>query len=56
MCTSACSRSTNPVGARYLGPELGKWYAEHNPSTEASVTVTLQTEHCRTHDFGKALA
>ncbi|MGZ4675304.1 MAG: pyridoxamine 5'-phosphate oxidase family protein [Acidimicrobiia bacterium] len=44
------------MASRYLGPELGRWYAEHNPSTSESVTVTLRPEHWRTYDFGKALA
>ena len=41
------------MATRYLGPEIGAWYAEHNPSTEESVTVTLRPEHWRTHDFAK---
>ena len=43
------------MASRYLGPELGAWYAEHNPSSAESVTVTLRPEHWRTHDFGKDL-
>ena len=44
------------MATRYLGAELGAWYAEHNPSTEASVTVTLRPERWRTHDFAKDLS
>jgi len=43
------------MASRYLGPELGQWYADNNPSTSASVVVTLTPEHWRTHDFGKNL-
>jgi nitroimidazol reductase NimA-like FMN-containing flavoprotein (pyridoxamine 5'-phosphate oxidase superfamily) len=43
------------MATRYLGPELGKWYAETNPSTEESVTVFLRPEHWRTMDFGKVM-
>lgn len=50
------SRDDLEMASRYLGPEFGAWYAEHNPSTEASVTVLLRPEHWRTHDFNKVLA
>ena len=43
------------MASRYLGPELGQWYADNNPSTSASVVVSLTPEHWRTHDFGKNL-
>jgi nitroimidazol reductase NimA-like FMN-containing flavoprotein (pyridoxamine 5'-phosphate oxidase superfamily) len=43
------------MASRYLGPELGRWYADNNPSTEAAVLVVLTPEHWRTHDFGKSL-
>ena len=43
------------MASRYLGPELGQWYAENNPSTEASVTVFLRPEHWRTFDFAKLM-
>ena len=55
VTVDAMRRDDLEMASRYLGPELGRWYAEHNPSTEASVTVTLRPEHWRTHDFGKAL-
>ncbi len=48
-------RDDYAMASRYLGPELGKWYAETNPSTEVSVTAVLRPEHWRTHDFAKDL-
>ena len=56
VSVDAVQRDDLEMASRYLGPELGKWYAEHNPSTEESVTVTLRPEHWRTHDFAKDLA
>jgi nitroimidazol reductase NimA-like FMN-containing flavoprotein (pyridoxamine 5'-phosphate oxidase superfamily) len=44
------------VATRYLGPELGAWYAEQNPVTESSVIVTITPERWRTMDYGKLLA
>lgn len=41
------------MATRYLGPELGKWYADNNPSTEETVQVRLTPEKWRTCDFGK---
>lgn len=46
-------RDDYTMAARYLGPELGKWYAENNPSTPASVVVRLTPETWATCDFGK---
>ena len=43
------------MATRYLGPELGKWYAEHSPSTEQSVVVRLRPEQWLTGDFSKGL-
>ncbi len=43
------------VAGRYLGPELGKWYAETNPSTSQSVVVRLTPESWRTMDFAKVM-
>lgn len=42
------------VASRYLGPELGAWYAEQNPSTPSTVVVRLTPEHWRTQDFSAA--
>ncbi len=43
------------MASRYLGPELGRWYADTNPSTEESVVVRLTPEHWRTMDFSKTM-
>jgi PPOX class probable F420-dependent enzyme len=43
------------MATRYLGPELGKWYAEANPSTEQSVMVRLRPDRWLTGDFSKAM-
>ncbi len=43
------------MATRYLGPELGKWYADSNPSTEQSVVVRLTPETWRTFDFRKVM-
>ena len=42
------------LSTRYLGEELGRWYADNNP-VDGSVNVRLRPEHWRTHDFGKSL-
>ena len=41
------------MASRYLGPELGKWYADNNPSTARSVIARLRPESWITCDFGK---
>ena len=41
------------LAVRYLGPELGPWYAENNAPDEHSTVLTLRPEHWRTFDFGK---
>jgi len=43
------------MASRYLGPELGRWYADNNPSTAASVVVKLHCETWITMDFGKLM-
>lgn len=43
------------MASRYLGPELGRWYADHNPVGPDSVDVQLRPEHWRTFDFGKVM-
>jgi hypothetical protein len=43
------------LAGRYLGPELGAWYAEQNPPTDSTVLVRLRPEHWRTFDFAKVL-
>jgi len=42
------------MASRYLGPELGRWYADNNPSTERSVVARLHPERWLTCDYGKA--
>jgi nitroimidazol reductase NimA-like FMN-containing flavoprotein (pyridoxamine 5'-phosphate oxidase superfamily) len=41
------------MATRYLGPELGAWYATNNPSGSNSVVVRLRPERWLTCDFGK---
>ena len=53
---SATQRDDLSMATRYLGPELGAWYAENNPSTEEAVVVTITPENWRTMDFGKLMA
>ena len=43
------------LATRYLGPELGRWYAETNPSTESTVVVRIKPERWLSADFGKSL-
>ncbi len=49
------SRDTVEMASRYLGEELGEWYARTNPPTPSSVVAILRPEHWRTFDFGKTL-
>lgn len=51
----AAQRDDLEMATRYLGPELGRWYADNNPSTPDSVSVWLTPEHWRTHDFAKTM-
>jgi nitroimidazol reductase NimA-like FMN-containing flavoprotein (pyridoxamine 5'-phosphate oxidase superfamily) len=48
-------RSGNEVAlaSRYLGAELGEWYARENAPTAASITLRLRPQHWRTYDFAK---
>ena len=43
------------LASRYLGPKLGQWYVDTNPTTEDTVTVRIHPEHWRTYDFAKML-
>ncbi len=43
------------MASRYLGPELGRWYAENNPSTAESVVARLTPETWNTMDFAKLM-
>jgi nitroimidazol reductase NimA-like FMN-containing flavoprotein (pyridoxamine 5'-phosphate oxidase superfamily) len=49
------ARDNLEMAARYLGPELGQWYADNNPTTDDSVVAVLHPEHWRTMDFGKLM-
>lgn len=48
-------RDDTEMATRYLGPEMGAWYAKNNPSTERSVVAVLTPERWRTTDFGKLM-
>lgn len=48
-------RDNLAMASRYLGPELGAWYAENNPTTADSVVARLRPERWITCDFGKML-
>ena len=50
------SRDDLEMATRYLGPKMGAWYAENNPSTEEAVVVTITPENWRTMDFGKLMS
>lgn len=52
---AAESRDNLAMATRYLGPELGQWYADNNPSTADTVLVRLTPEKWRTCDFGKGM-
>ena len=45
--------SVSEMATRYLGPELGAWYAEQNPPTDDSAIVRLRPESWLTCDYGK---
>jgi nitroimidazol reductase NimA-like FMN-containing flavoprotein (pyridoxamine 5'-phosphate oxidase superfamily) len=47
-------RDVQAVATRYLGPELGAWYAEQNPVTPTSIVIRLTPEHWRAQDFSSA--
>ncbi len=44
-----------PLATRYLGPELGAWYAEQNPPGDDSILAVLTPEHWRTMDYAKTM-
>ncbi len=56
VAIAAEQRDDLSMATRYLGPDLGRWYADNNPSTAASVVARLTPERWRTADFGKAQA
>jgi len=56
VAVEADSGSNLSMATRYLGADMGRWYADNNPPTADSVIVRLTPEHWRTFDYGKALA
>ncbi len=56
VVVESTQRDDFEMASRYLGPELGRWYADNNPSTSQSVLARLTPEHWRTMDFAKAMA
>lgn len=42
-----------PLAVRYLGDDIGEWYAKQNPPTENSVIARLTPERWLTCDYGK---
>jgi nitroimidazol reductase NimA-like FMN-containing flavoprotein (pyridoxamine 5'-phosphate oxidase superfamily) len=47
-------RDVRATASRYLGAELGAWYAEANPATTSTVVFRLTPQHWRTQDFSAA--
>lgn len=43
------------MATRYLGAEIGAWYAENNPPGEDSVVARLRPERWLTCDYGKVM-
>jgi PPOX class probable F420-dependent enzyme len=43
------------LAVRYLGAEMGAWYAKNNPPTADSVVARLRPEQWLTVDYGKAM-
>jgi nitroimidazol reductase NimA-like FMN-containing flavoprotein (pyridoxamine 5'-phosphate oxidase superfamily) len=56
VVVEADQRDDFAMASRYLGAEMGRWYADNNPSTDQSVVVRLVPEHWRTMDFSKMMA
>ena len=55
VVVAAERRDDLAMATRYLGPEMGKWYADNNPSTAESVVARLTPEKWRSSDFAKAM-
>jgi nitroimidazol reductase NimA-like FMN-containing flavoprotein (pyridoxamine 5'-phosphate oxidase superfamily) len=55
VVVEATQRDDLEMATRYLGPEFGALYAEHNPSTAESVVARLTPEHWNTTDFAKLM-
>jgi nitroimidazol reductase NimA-like FMN-containing flavoprotein (pyridoxamine 5'-phosphate oxidase superfamily) len=46
---------TKELASRYLGAEMGAWYAKNNPPSEDSVVAHLAPEQWLTVDYSKAM-
>lgn len=46
---------TKELATRYLGAEMGAWYAEHNPPSADSVVAHLAPEQWLTVDYSKTM-
>jgi nitroimidazol reductase NimA-like FMN-containing flavoprotein (pyridoxamine 5'-phosphate oxidase superfamily) len=55
VVVDSIQRDDFEMASRYLGPEMGKWYAENNPSTPESVVARLTPETWNTMDFAKLM-
>ena len=49
------TEAASDMAIRYLGPELGRQFAEANPPTADSVTARLTPERWLTVDYGKTM-
>ncbi len=49
----AHDHDSRALASRYLGEEMGAWYAEHNPPGDDSVTVRLHPAQWLTIDYAK---
>ena len=49
------NRDGLPLAVRYLGEEIGEWYARQNPPTENSAIARLTPVHWLTTDYGKTI-
>ncbi len=48
-------RDDYEMASRYLGEEMGRWYAKNNPSTASSVLAQLVPHSWSTMDFSKLM-
>ena len=46
---------TKELATRYLGAEMGAWYAKHNPPSKDSVVARLVPEQWLTVDYSKVM-
>lgn len=46
---------TLELATRYLGPEMGAWYAKNNPASATSVVARLSPDQWLTIDYAKAM-